>query len=107
MLVLARKAGQSIRINDRIRLELLSYTEDYVRVSLETEQGKAIINRPMGKPVLDEPGIRIITSHSRGTVRFLIEADKRFVIWREEIWAQMNGQEYKPRTIKTRHKGVA
>lgn len=93
MLILGRKDGQSIRINNNIRLKLLGHSREYIRVLLETGQSKAILNRPPGKPLFDEQGIYVSTSHSQGSiVRFAIRAPKEVGIWREELWLQMNGQ---------------
>ena len=96
MLVLTRRQGESIRIDDTMRLTLLSYSEKLIRVSLETPQGKAIINRRSGSMLLDESGIRIRVVNAFGNVRFSIDAPRSVSIWREEIWLKMHEQVHVP-----------
>ncbi|MCW7553627.1 carbon storage regulator [Endozoicomonas gorgoniicola] len=100
MLVLTRRQGESIRINDTMRITLLSSSEKQIRVSLETPRGKAVLNRPSGSTLLNESDINIRVINVHGNVRFSIDAPRSVSIWREEIWLKMHEQVHVPSSIR-------
>ena len=90
MLILQRKPGESIRIGNDVVLKVLAYTGTSVRVWMEAGKTRAVINRPVGKPISDENGLYIGTGHSpTGQLRFMIEAPAEVSIWREELWQKI------------------
>ncbi|WP_422134977.1 carbon storage regulator [Endozoicomonas sp. ALD040] len=101
MLILARKNGESIRINNTVRLTLQSHNEQQVKVLLESPKGKAILVRPVGKKLFSEGGVHISTTRShQGMLRFAFRAPSHITIWREEIWLKMHQEEHKARKNK-------
>ena len=98
MLVLTRRQGESIRINDTVRITLLSSSERQIRVALETPRGRAVLNRPSGSTLLNESDINIWVVIVHGNVRFSIDAPRSVLIWREEIWLKMHEQVHVPAT---------
>lgn len=97
MLVLSRKKGESLRIGNRIRLTVLSFTLRSVKFSLEAGGRIAVINRFIGQTLFSDNKLTITTiPNYRNQVKVAIEAPKDVAIWREEIWLQMNSCIHEP-----------
>ncbi len=96
-LVLSRKQGESVIIDDKIKLTFIRESKGVARFAIVRNGNTHDVLVPLYETTAIGTGGLVYITKPRLTarkIRIAFDADENQKIWREEIWQQNNGKRF-------------